>query len=89
MEHNSLGAEAAPQPSQELEDFKALMALPEGRRVLRTLVTYSGLLGPVHNPGDSHGTAYNDGLRRMGMFVLDMARQADPENYTILLLPKE
>ena len=87
MESNSPGTETAPQPSQELEDFKALMALPEGRRVLRALVFYSNLLGPSYIDGDSHRTAYNEGLRFMGMYIVDMARQADPENYTILLQP--
>ncbi len=89
MEHNSQGAEKAPQPSQELEDFKALMALPEGRRVLRTLLYYSNLLGPSYIDGESHRTAYNEGLRFMGMYIVDMARQADPENYLLLLQTKE
>lgn len=89
MEHNSQGAEKAPQPSQELEDFKALMALPEGRRTLCALVNYSGYFGPAYAPGDSHATAYNEGLRRMGLHIVSMARQAAPENYTILLQTKE
>ncbi len=75
MEHNST---ITPTPArlQELEDIAAVLRLPSGLRFMRRLLTLSGALAPSYAAGDPYATAYNEGLRRMGLVLLDETRSA-------------
>ena len=61
---------------RELDDWRELLSLPSGRRVLARMVLTTGVLGGSYSPGDSLATAYNEGLRRLGLFILAEIRAA-------------
>lgn len=61
---------------RELDDWRELLCLPAGRRVLSRLLVTTGALGASYSPGDSLATAYNEGLRRLGLFILAQVRAA-------------
>ena len=63
--------------SQERDDWQEVLKLPAGRRVLARLVrTGTGALGPSFAPGDALATAYNEGMRRMCLHILERAGAA-------------
>ena len=61
---------------RELDDWRELLSLPAGQRVLSRLALTTGVLGGSYSPGDSLATAYNEGLRRLGLFILAEIRAA-------------
>ena len=63
---------------QALEDWRAVLDLPAGRRVLAGMLECSNLLGASYAPGDALATAHNEGLRRMGRFIADNVLRARP-----------
>lgn len=64
---------------QNAHDLKRLLGQGEGLRYLARLVALSGALGPSYSPSGPAATAYNEGLRRMGLFILAEAREHAPE----------
>lgn len=72
--------------SQLAHDLGRLLALGEGQRYLARLIAVSGALAPSYSPGGAQATAYNEGLRRMGLFILAEAEEHCPEALPRLLL---
>ncbi len=64
---------------RQLEDVAAVLKTPAGLRLLKRLLLLSGALGPAYAPGDPHATAFNEGLRNMGLLILAETREASPE----------
>ncbi len=76
------------QREQEKADLLAVLDIPAGRRVLARLVTMAGVAAPSYAPGDALATAYNEGLRRMGLVIVGEVQAARPEALVDILLPK-
>ena len=64
---------------QELADVEAVLNLPAGRRFYKRMLALSNALGASYTYGDTHATAFNEGLRRMGISLLSDAGQSCPE----------
>ncbi len=64
---------------QELADVEAVLNLPAGRRFYKRMLALSNALGASYTYGDTHATAFNEGLRRMGISLLNDAGQACPK----------
>ena len=71
------------QRKQSGHDLKRLLGQGEGLRYLARLVALSGALGASYSASGPEATAYNEGLRRMGLFILAEAQEHAPE-----LLPR-
>ena len=69
---------------QELEDWQAVLKLPAGKRVLARLARNVGVgaLG-VSYSSDPLAMAYNEGMRRMCLHILEMARAASLADTTL------
>jgi hypothetical protein len=66
-------------------DMRAVLNLAAGRRVLGAVLQASNLLRPSYAPGDALGTAYNEGLRAVGLWLKLEIDRADPEAFARLL----
>lgn len=70
---------------QSREDLSQILHTPGGQRYLSRLVAMSGALAPSYSPSCPYATAYNEGLRRMGLFILAEAEEVAPEALQRLL----
>jgi hypothetical protein len=59
----------------------AVLAMPEGRRVLQVLIESSMLFKVNPSPGD----AFFEGRRQLGLETIAWARQVDLDNTTLIL----
>ena len=64
-------------------DIRSLLGQGAGLRYLARLIALSGALAGSYSPSGAHATAYNEGLRRLGLFILTDVQKNAPE-----LLPK-
>ncbi|CAK7067673.1 MAG: hypothetical protein DELT_01721 [Desulfovibrio sp.] len=67
------------------KDMITALQSPEMRRVLLRIVQKSNLLHLSYAPGDSHATAFNEGLRAMGVFVKGEIDKADKDAFSVLV----
>lgn len=70
---------------RELEDLRAVLRLPAGRRALRRLLAAGNVMGPsmgAHGPG----TEYNEGLRALGLWLATKIETAAPGELARLML---
>lgn len=74
------------QKAQLGRDLNKLLAQGEGLRYLARLIALSGALSPSYSPAGPEATAYNEGLRRMGLFILAEAQEHSPDLLPRLLL---
>lgn len=75
--------------TQGMTDLLTALKSPEMRRVLRRMLQKSNLLQPSYARGDALGTAFNEGLRAMGLWLKAEIDTADPEAFARLLTEKE
>ena len=73
---------------QELADLRAALNLPQGMRTIRRLLALSNVFGPSFAT-DPYNTAFNEGLRQMGIVILKDAQEAAPEMMVELFKPAE
>lgn len=52
---------------------------PDGRAVLADMARFSGYDKPCHVPGDSHSTAWNDGVRRPVVRIRRLLNMSEDE----------
>jgi hypothetical protein len=64
-------------------DYCALMATRAGRNVMWGLLEEAGLF-LVSFAGDSHATAFNEGMRNAGLRLFGRLRAWCPEDYTLM-----
>lgn len=69
---------------KELEDFKWMMAHPQGRRVVSRLLDEAGVNRTSFNHSGSL-MAFNEGKRHIGLFLTGEVLAAAPEGYFKLL----
>ena len=55
--------------SQAMTDLRTVIEAPEGRRFLRRVLEQSNILSPSYAAGDALGTAYNEGLLSVVLFL--------------------
>ena len=74
------------QKNQLRQDLTKLLSQGEGMRYLARLVALSGALSASYSPSGHEATAYNEGLRRMGLLILAETQEHAPELLPSLLL---
>lgn len=72
--------------SQLGHDLGRILAQGEGQRYLARLIAVSGALAPSYSPAGPQATAYNEGLRRLGLFILAEVEEHCPDILPRLLL---
>ena len=72
---------------QEREaDWKAVLATPAGKRMLGYLLAESGYHGIFYGGPDTHFTAYHEGRRSIGQFIVRQAQIAAPEALSAIVM---
>lgn len=74
------------QREQVAHDLKHLLIQGEGLRYFARIIALSGALAPSYSSSGAEATAYNEGLRRMGLFILAEVQEHAPELLPRLLL---
>ncbi len=62
---------------QELEDLRAVLRLPAGRRMIRRLLSVGNVMG-VSFGKDDRSTEYNEGIRGAGLWLATKIETAAP-----------
>lgn len=74
-----------PDEQQELEDLRAVLKLPAGRRFFRRLLSAGNVLGSSM-AADTRTTEYNEGLRAVGLWMAKNIETATPGGLARLIL---
>lgn len=61
---------------QEAEDVRVLLATPEGARFFCRLLDFCGVDRVTYEPGDSHHSAFKEGMRNVGLMLQSEIREA-------------
>lgn len=64
--------------------FRAVMGTAEGRRVIGLILGVCNLLGPS-TASDPYKTAYNEGMRGVGIWLKNTINALDKHNYITIL----
>lgn len=73
---------------QEHGDTVWLMSEPEGRRVVRRILSEAGVYRSSY-AGDATDTVFREGMRNLGLSVLNRVMTACPEQYLLMLKETE
>ena len=73
---------------QELADLRTVLKRPQGMRVLKRLFALSNALGTSF-ANDPYCTAFNEGLRRMGLVLLEDVQEAAPKLAAEFIKPEK
>ena len=68
-----------------MADMLTALKSPEMRRILLRILRQSNLLLPSYAKGDALATAFNEGLRAMGIYLKSEIDKADPDAFARLL----
>ena len=74
----ALAREDAKRIQRDVNDFRQCLMRPEGRRVIYRIIEESKTFAQSFVPGKSDVTAYNEGQRNIGIFVMKLAEAAEP-----------
>lgn len=69
-------------------DLRAVLALPEGRRVLSRIVGEARVLGITFD-ADPRKDAFNQGARHLGLLIRDWVEVADASALADVLIPQK
>ena len=59
--------------------YKSVFNTPDGEKIQRDLMLLCHMTEPTYQPGDSHDTAYREGMRAVMLQILHMtADRSDP-----------
>lgn len=70
--------------AQAAEDLRSVLRTAAGRRVLRRVLGKSNLMGSSFG-GDNASTEFNEGLRRVGLWLAEKIETAAPGEFARLL----
>lgn len=73
---------------QELDDVRAILSLPAGRRFLWRYLERCGVYKSSYDPSGSR-VYFNEGERNIGILLLADITQADPQAYVSMMLDSE
>lgn len=71
--------------SQEQVDIGLLMDEPHGRRIAYRLLDTAGCFRMSHTTGDPYETAFKEGCRNVGNWLLAQLMKETPEQYAQML----
>ena len=71
--------------TRAVTDMLTALKSAEMRRVLRRILAHSNLLQASYRPSGALDTAYNEGLRGMGLWLKQQIDNADPDAFARLL----
>lgn len=66
---------------QELGDVEWVLQTPSGRRFFWRLMEFCGIFELSHTRGDTHQTAFHEGMRNVGLKMMVDLMEAQPEAY--------
>jgi len=69
---------------REVDDLRAVVATPEGRRVMWRMLEHCGVFRSTFT-GHGARDAFNEGARNVGLFVMGELAEAEPEVITTML----
>lgn len=72
------------QREADLADLRAVAATPGGVRVLRRILERCGVYKLSYAP-DAGATAFNEGMRNIGLWILSEVEESAPEQIVALL----
>lgn len=78
-----------PRRLQELADMAAVVSTPEGARLLSRILGHSNVLGTSYAVNDPYATAHNEGLRRLGVWLIQEMEEARPGAVAALFLSQQ
>ena len=67
------------------KDLISVLGKAEGRRLVRRILEQSNAFGASYAKADALATAYNEGLRAVGLWLMHEINRADPEALGALL----
>lgn len=70
--------------AQETEDLRAVLATPEGRRVLNGILGLTGIYGRSYT-GEALSMAHLEGRREIGITLLEKIKAQAPGSYLAML----
>lgn len=71
--------------TQAMADMITALKVPEARRVIIRILAKTNILQPSYTKGDALGTAYNEGLRAIGIYIKGEIDRADKEAFARLI----
>lgn len=74
----ALAEEQKKRIQRDTNDFRQVLMRPEGRRVIYRVIEESKAFASSFVPGHADMTAFNEGQRSVGLFVLKLAELAEP-----------
>ncbi len=69
---------------REVDDLRAVVATPEGRRVMWRMLEHCGVFRSTFT-GHGARDAFNEGARNVGLFVMGELAEAEPDVITTML----
>lgn len=69
---------------QHIADMRAILAMPEGRRILWSILTYSRVFNSIFDP-DSTVLSHNAGIQTAGQYVLAKITEADEDAFLLMM----
>ncbi len=72
------------QANNDAMDIVWLMSEPQGRRVVHTMLSKAGIWRTSFSP-DPYTTAFNEGQRNIGLWLLSVVQQFTPRQYTAMI----
>lgn len=70
-------------------DYATTFGTPEGKRVLKDLLKFTGVMQNSFFPGAADTTAFHEGRRRVGIRILKIMRMSPEDMARIAELPEE
>jgi hypothetical protein len=74
----------APSVEQEVEDMRAALRHGNTRRIFRRLLSASNVMG-ISKAVDPESTAYNEGVRAVGLWLATRIENAAPGEFAALM----
>ncbi len=69
----------------EVADFKWMMAGPRGRRIVWRLLEKARVFSPTFVPGAPDVSAFNEGQRNIGCYLMDLIHRECTDQYVQML----
>lgn len=74
----------ASERQQDVIDFGRVLEKYEGRKFLWTMLSQAGVYGTTFRGESTHATAFEEGKRAMGLWLLEEIFTADANAYTLM-----
>jgi len=68
---------------RHLHDLELVLDRPEGKRVMLRLLEEAGIHRQTFVPGEPDRSAFNEGRRHFGLWLLSELMTADTENFSL------